>query len=172
MHQGDRDHVKGLYHVNLTHEVTQFQQVGAVAALFRFCRRCSSRLPFVVVGFNADNRSVYANHTVVATLNKLHVPNFTKSRARRSNDNALFEGKRQRGTQTVRPRPYPAAFRAQVNALRQGPADGVPELPPCPACSPPSSASDGAGEPYVSPCMRTPTSHRPLARALRQPCLR
>ncbi len=37
--------------------------------------------------------SEYINHRVAALLNKLHVGEFTKSRARRSNDNALVEGK-------------------------------------------------------------------------------
>ncbi len=50
-------------------------------------------LPFVVLGFHADNGSEYVNHTVAAMPDKLHVPDFTKSRARRSNDNALVEGK-------------------------------------------------------------------------------
>ena len=52
-----------------------------------------SALPFVVSGFHADNGSEYVNHTVAAMLNKMHVPDFTRSRARRSNDNALVEGK-------------------------------------------------------------------------------
>ena len=50
-------------------------------------------LPFVVLGFHADNGSEYINHRVAALLDKLHIPDFTKSRARRSNDNALVEGK-------------------------------------------------------------------------------
>ena len=37
--------------------------------------------------------SEYINHTVAALLNKLHVRDFTKSRPRRSTDNALVEGK-------------------------------------------------------------------------------
>ena len=49
--------------------------------------------PFVVVGFHADNGSEYVNHTVAALLGKLHVRDFTKSRPRRSTDNALVEGR-------------------------------------------------------------------------------
>ena len=43
-------------------------------------------LPFAVLGFHADNSSEYVNHQVAGLLNKLHIPDFTKSRARRSND--------------------------------------------------------------------------------------
>ena len=49
--------------------------------------------PFRVLGFHADNGSEYINHRVAAMLNKLHVEEFTKSRPRRSNDNALVESK-------------------------------------------------------------------------------
>jgi hypothetical protein len=45
------------------------------------------------VGFHCDNGSEYLNHTVVKLLNKLMVEEFTKSRAYRSTDNALVEGK-------------------------------------------------------------------------------
>ena len=49
--------------------------------------------PFVIQGFHADNGSEYINHQVAALLNQLHIGQFTKTRARRSNDNALAEGK-------------------------------------------------------------------------------
>ena len=48
--------------------------------------------PFAVLGFHADNGSEHINHRVAALLNKLHAE-FTKSRPRQSNDNALVEGK-------------------------------------------------------------------------------
>ncbi len=98
VHQGDRNGVKGVYDINLIDEVTQFEHVGAVAGiaetfLVPVLEEMLVTLPFVVLGFHADNGSEYVNHTVAAMLNKLHVPDFTKSRARRSNDNALVEGK-------------------------------------------------------------------------------
>ena len=49
--------------------------------------------PFVIQGFHSDNGSEYINHRVVRLLNKLRVEQFTKSRPRHSNDNALVEGK-------------------------------------------------------------------------------
>ena len=49
--------------------------------------------PFVIRGFHADNGSEYINHRVARLLGKLHVQEFTKSRARRTNDNALVESK-------------------------------------------------------------------------------
>jgi len=48
--------------------------------------------PFVIHGFHADNGSEYINHRVAALLQKLHIE-FTKSRPRHSNDNALAESK-------------------------------------------------------------------------------
>ena len=98
VHQGDRDGVKGVYDINLVDEVTQFEHVGAVPGiaesfLVPLLEEMLAALPFVVLGFHADNGSEYANRTVAAMLNKLHVPDFTRSRARRSNDNALVEGK-------------------------------------------------------------------------------
>ena len=98
VHQGDRDGAKGVYLVNLVDQVTQHEFVGAVEAISeRFLAPLLEALlglfPFVVVGFHADNGSEYINHTVAALLNKLHVRDFTKSRPRRSTDNALVEGK-------------------------------------------------------------------------------
>ena len=98
VHQGDRDGAKGVYLINVVDEVTQYEFVGAVVAISeRFLVPVLDGLlglfPFVVVGFHADNGSEYVNHTVAALLNKLHIRDFTKSRPRRSTDNALVEGK-------------------------------------------------------------------------------
>ena len=49
--------------------------------------------PFPIRGFHADNGSEYINHRVAELLNKLHIGEFTKSRARHTNNNALAEGK-------------------------------------------------------------------------------
>ena len=51
------------------------------------------QFPFPILGFHADNGSEFINHMVVRLLNKLLVGEFTKSRANRSQDNALVEGK-------------------------------------------------------------------------------
>jgi len=98
VHQGDLDGTKGLYHINLVDEVTQFQFVGSVPQISeRFLLPVLEALllafPFVIHGFHADNGSEYINHQVVALLRKLHIQEFTKSRARRTNDNALVESK-------------------------------------------------------------------------------
>src|SRR5712671_1045544 len=50
------------------------------------------QFPFRIQGFHADNGSEFINHTVAKLLEKLLVE-FTKSRANRSQDNALVEGK-------------------------------------------------------------------------------
>jgi hypothetical protein len=51
-----------------------------------------AQFPFPIRGFHADNGSEYINHRVADMLRKLHAE-FTKSRACRSQDNALVEGK-------------------------------------------------------------------------------
>ena len=98
VHQGDQDGVKGVYHINAVDEVTQWQQIGTVAAiseafLIPVLQALLGSFPFRIKGFHADNGSEYINHRVAALLTKLHVGTFTKSRARHSNDNALVEGK-------------------------------------------------------------------------------
>ncbi len=91
VHQGDLDGVKGVYHINVVDEVTQWQHVGTVAAiseafLIPVLEALIEAFPFQIDGFHADNGSEYINHRVAELLNKLHVGQFTKSRARRSND--------------------------------------------------------------------------------------
>ena len=98
VHQGDRDGNKGRYEINLVDEVTQYEFVAAVEAISeRFLVPALEALieafPFDVKGFHADNGSEYVNHRVARLLRKLHVEEFTKSRPRRSNDNALVESK-------------------------------------------------------------------------------
>ena len=98
VHQGDLDGHKGLYEVNLLDEVTQYEFVAAVEAISeRFVVPALEALiesfPFEVKGFHADNGSEYVNHRVARLPRKLQVEEFTKSRPRRSNDNALVESK-------------------------------------------------------------------------------
>ena len=98
VHQGDQDGVKGVYHINVVDEVTQYQHVGSVAAiseafLIPVLEALLEAFPFAVKGFHADNGSECINRRVAALLMKLHVGEFTKSRARQSHDNALVESK-------------------------------------------------------------------------------
>ncbi len=98
VHQGDLDGKKGLYEINLVDEVTQYEFVAAVEdiserVLVPALQGSIEVFPFIVRGFHVDNGSEYVNHRVAALLNKLHVAEFTKSRLRRCNDNALVESK-------------------------------------------------------------------------------
>ena len=98
VHQGDHDKVKGVYHVNAVDTVTQYQFTGCVERiseryLLPVLERLLESFPFVVHGFHSDNGSEYVNYQVAALLAKLRVEAFTKSRPRRSNDNALEESK-------------------------------------------------------------------------------
>jgi len=125
VHQGDLDGIKGLYHINLVDEVTQFQFVGSVERISeRFLLPVLEALliafPFALHGFHADNGSEYINHQVAGLLEKLHIQEFTKSRARRTNDNALVESKN--GSVLRKHLGYahiPGRFAQQVNDFTQ-----------------------------------------------------
>jgi len=97
VHQGDRDKEKGVYHINLVDEVTQDEIVVTVAGISEeFLRPALEAaledFPFVILGFHSDNGSEYLNKRVAELLQKLLIEQ-TKSRSRRTNDNALVEGK-------------------------------------------------------------------------------
>lgn len=97
VHQGDQDGVKGLYHINAVDCVTQFELVATCerlseAALLPVLESLLEGFPFQLLGFHSDNGSEYINHTVAELLDKLRIE-FTKSRPRHSNDNALVESK-------------------------------------------------------------------------------
>ena len=97
VHQGDRDGVKGLYHINAVDEVTQWQVVGATpyiseAWLLPVLTSMLEQFPFRIRGFHSDNGSEFINGPVADLLNKLLVEQ-TKSRPRHSNDNGLAESK-------------------------------------------------------------------------------
>jgi transposase InsO family protein len=97
VHQGDRDKEKGVYHVNLVDEVTQWEIVVCVEGISEqflepALEDALAEFPFRIVNFHSDNGSEYVNKIVAKLLQKLLIHQ-TKSRARRTNDNALVEGK-------------------------------------------------------------------------------
>jgi len=97
VHQGDSAGTKGVYHINAVDAVTQWQVVGCAekiseAYLVPVLAAVLVQFPFPIRGFHADNGSEYINHRVAEMLRKLHAE-FTKSRACRTQDNALVEGK-------------------------------------------------------------------------------
>ncbi|MFQ5458858.1 MAG: transposase family protein [Myxococcota bacterium] len=97
VHQGDLDGKKGVYHVNLVDEVTQWEVVVCVEAISEAhlepaLARALMMFPFVILGFHSDNGSEYINYVVAKLLNGLLIRQ-TKSRSGRTNDNALVEGK-------------------------------------------------------------------------------
>jgi transposase InsO family protein len=97
VHQGDLDRRKGVYHINSIDEVTQFEVVCTVEKiseryLIPALEQLLEDFPFQVLGFHSDNGSEYINKIVAELLEKLRIE-FTKSRSRHSNDNALAEGK-------------------------------------------------------------------------------
>jgi transposase InsO family protein len=97
VHQGDWDGAKGVYHLNAVDTVVQWQVVGCTGKiseqfLMPVLEAILHQFPFRILGFHTDNGSEYINHQVAGMLEKLLVE-FTKSRACRSQDNALVEGK-------------------------------------------------------------------------------
>ena len=125
VHQGDLDGLKGLYHINLVDEITQFPFVGSLERISEYfllplLEALLEAFPFTLLGFHADNGSEYINHHVAKLLKKLCIQEFTKSRSRQSNDNALVESK---NGSVVRKHlgytPIPGRFATQVNAFTQ-----------------------------------------------------
>lgn len=97
VHQGDLNGVKGVYHFNTIDEVTQWEVIGCAEKisehyLVPVLKHLLSEYPFIIQGFHSDNGSEYVNKKVAQLLHKLLIE-FTKSRARHTNDQALVEGK-------------------------------------------------------------------------------
>jgi transposase InsO family protein len=97
VHQGQHDGQPGIYHINAVDTVTQWEIVGCVETiserhLLPVLEAMFHQFPFRILGFHCDNGSEFINHQVAGLLNKLLVE-FTKSRAYRTTDNALVEGK-------------------------------------------------------------------------------
>jgi hypothetical protein len=97
VHQGHHDGQPGVYHINAVDTVTQWQVVGCVETLCEnhlipVLESMLHQFPFRILGFHCDNGSEFINHSVAQMLNKL-LAEFTKSRAYRTADNALVEGK-------------------------------------------------------------------------------
>ena len=97
VHQGDLDGLKGVYHINAVDIVTQWELVASVehiseAYLLPVIALLLEGFPFAIRGFHSDSGSEYVNHKTAALLEKLRIE-FTKSRPRQTNDNALAECK-------------------------------------------------------------------------------
>jgi len=97
VHQGDLKGKKGVYHINMVDEVTQWEIVACVetiseAHLEPILEAALGAFPFMILGFHSDNGSEYINAVAARLLNKMLIEQ-TKSRSGRTNDNALVEGK-------------------------------------------------------------------------------
>jgi len=97
VHQGDKNGVKGVYHVNMVDAVTQWEIVLCAASISEahlgpLLEVALWLFPFLIVNFHSDNGKEFLNGIVAKLLNKLLIEQ-TKSRCNRTNDNALVEGK-------------------------------------------------------------------------------
>ncbi len=104
VHQGDKivdikgfRNRKGIYHINLVDEVLQFEIVVCtekISQLFmnQVLADALEQFPYKIINFHSDNGSEFINGIVSDLLNKNLITQ-TKSRSRRTNDNALVESK-------------------------------------------------------------------------------
>lgn len=97
VHQGDFNGKKGVYHINVVDEVTQYEIVFSTPVISeRYLEPVLEEMlrivPFKIYEFHSDNGSEYINKIAAEILNRLHIK-LTKSRSRHSNDNALVETK-------------------------------------------------------------------------------
>ena len=97
VHQGDKDGEKGVYHINLVDEVTQWEVVVCVQGISEqymipALTAALDLFPFRLLNFHADNGSEYINRKVADLLQRMLVK-FTKSRPYHSGDNGLAETK-------------------------------------------------------------------------------
>lgn len=97
VHQGDLDGVKGVYHINIIDEVTQYEMIATVKGIsHQFLKPVIEALlnsfPFEIHEFHSDNGSEYINKIVAKLLTELMIDQ-SKSRARKTNDQALVESK-------------------------------------------------------------------------------
>jgi len=97
VHQGDLDKIKGVYHINIIDEVTQYEMIAAAKGVsYHFLKPVLEELlnlfPFRIWEFHSDNGSEYINKIVAELLTSLLIDQ-SKSRSRHTNDNALVESK-------------------------------------------------------------------------------
>lgn len=113
-----------MYHINAVDEVTQFEVISATqriseAYLLPVMESLLDAFPFSIWGFHSDNGSEFVNKKVAKLLNTLLIE-FTKSRSRRTTDNALVESK---NASVVRKQfgytHIPQKHAARINAFNQ-----------------------------------------------------
>ncbi len=97
VHQGDFEGIKGVYHINLVDEVTQWELLICVdsigeTSMAYILNETLKLFPFIILGFHSDNGGENINGEVSAVLQKLLIEQ-TKSRSGKCNDNALNESK-------------------------------------------------------------------------------
>ena len=97
VHQGDLDREKGVYHINIVDEVTQWEIISSVKGLsevhlLSVLKEMLDQFPFRIHGFHSDNGSEFVNWKMADMLNQMLIK-FTRSRPRHSGDNGLVETK-------------------------------------------------------------------------------
>ncbi|MCI0151919.1 DDE-type integrase/transposase/recombinase [Paraburkholderia sediminicola] len=96
-HQGNFKGRQGIYHINAVDCVTQWEVVATMPSLTRkhmlpVLRDMLDQFPFRILGFHSDGGTEYVNYEVARMLEQARI-DFTRSRPRQCNDNALAESK-------------------------------------------------------------------------------
>ena len=97
VHQGDLEGIKGVYHINIVDEVTQYEMIATVSGISQQFLKpvieiLLSSFPFKIYEFHSDNGSEFINKIVAELLTRMVIDQ-SKSRSRKTNDNALVESK-------------------------------------------------------------------------------
>jgi len=90
VHQGDFEGKKGVYHINIVDEITQWEVTGCVEKItdefmIPLLLKLIEQFPFILHNFHSDNGSEYINKMVEKILERLLISQ-TKSRSRHSNE--------------------------------------------------------------------------------------
>jgi hypothetical protein len=75
VHQGDLDKVKGVYHINIIDEVTQYEMIATVSGISHHflkpvIEELLSLFPFKIYEFHSDNGSEYLNGIIAKLLSQ------------------------------------------------------------------------------------------------------
>lgn len=113
-----------MYHINIVDEVTQWELVGCVEViseryLLPLLEKLILQFPFRVINFHSDNGSEYINYQVAQMLNALVIKQ-TKSRSRKTNDQALVEGKNVIIRKHLGRNHIPKKYAGLINGFYQG----------------------------------------------------
>ena len=135
VHQGDRDGVKGLYHINAVDEVTQWEIVAATPQiselwLIPVLEDLLEQFPFVIRGFHSDNGSEFINYTVGQAAGQAAHRTDQIARASLRRQRAGGSQERSGHSQAHRLRPHRCATRRGRRSVPSAASESLRQLSP------------------------------------------